>query len=225
MRIAIASAVAVLISSTAVAETPQPLQSEEDQLSYTLGYQLGQRLAAEGVEINADLYSAALREGLQGAESRLSPQENRQVMERFQQRGEERRKASSENNLAQGMAYLEENSKKPDVTVLDSGLQYKIITQGEGGKPSATDTVKVHYRGVLINGLEFDSSYSRNEPATFPVNRVIPGWTAILQMMPVGSHYQVTIPSELAYGERGAPPMIGPNAVLVFDIELLNIEK
>ncbi len=225
MRRVIASAIALLMSSAAVAETPQALQSEEDRLSYTLGYQLGQRLAAEGVVINADLYSAALREGLQGAESRLSPQENQQVMELFQQRGEERRQAASENNRAQGVAYLEENSTKPDITVLDNGLQYKVITQGEGDKPSATDTVKVHYRGVLINGLEFDSSYRRNEPATFPVNRVIPGWTAILQMMPVGSHYQVTIPSELAYGERGAPPMIGPSAVLVFDIELLEIEK
>ena len=172
-----------------------------------------------------DAYGKGLLDGLQGAESQLSSTEAQLVMERFQARAEERRLALGENNLAAGLAYLAENSKNPDVTVLDNGLQYKVIKQGDGAKPKAVDTVKVHYRGTLIDGREFDSSYRRNEPATFPVNRVIAGWTAILQMMPVGSHYQVTIPSELAYGQRGTPPMIKPNSVLVFDIELLSIEE
>ncbi len=225
MRVVIVSAVALLISHAAVAETPQTLKSEEAKLGYIFGQQLGQRLVSEGVEVDVDAYAKGLRDGLQGAESQLSPAEAQAVMERFQAGAEERRQALAESNRAAGLAYLAENSKDPDVTVLDNGLQYKVIKQGDGAKPKAVDTVKVHYRGTLIDGREFDSSYRRDEPATFPVNRVIAGWTAILQMMPVGSHYQVTIPSELAYGQRGTPPMIKPNSVLIFDIELLNIEE
>lgn len=225
MRVIILGAVVLLLGNAAVAETPQTLESEEAKLSYIFGHQLGQRLASDGIEVDLDAYGKGLRDGLQDVESQLSPTEAQVVMERFQARAEERRQALGENNRAAGLAYLAENSKKPDVTVLDNGLQYKVIKQGDGAKPKAVDTVKVHYSGTLIDGREFDSSYRRNEPATFPVNRVIAGWTAILQMMPVGSHYQVTIPSELAYGQRGTPPMIKPNSVLIFDIELLNIEE
>ncbi len=225
MRVVIVSVIALFMGNSAIAETPQILESEEAKLSYILGHQLGQRLVNEGIEVDVAAYGNGLRDGLQGAESQLSPAEAQAIMERFQAGAEERRKALGENNLAAGLAYLAENSNKPGITVLDNGLQYKVIQQGEGAKPKAVDTVKVHYRGTLIDGREFDSSYRRNEPATFPVNRVIAGWTAILQMMPVGSHYQVTIPSELAYGQRGTPPMIKPNSVLIFDIELLSIEE
>jgi len=224
MRAAIVGAAVLLISSTAMAEKAPELKSEEDKLSYIFGYQLGQRLMADGVNVNVDVYSQGVREGIDGSAFRLTPEEMQKVMDEFQRSSEERRNSLSELNRESGERFLADNKGKPGVTTLENGLQYKVIKAGDGSKPSATDTVKVHYRGTLTDGSEFDSSYGRNEPATFPVNRVIPGWTAILQMMPVGSHYQVTIPSDMGYGERGAPPMIGPHSVLIFDIELLSIE-
>ncbi len=224
MRSAMIGALALLMGSSVVAAEELELKSDQDKLSYVFGYQLGQRMAADGIEVNADIYNQAFREGLAGKTMMLSPEEVQLVMENFQKRGQERMREMGERNLQAGKDYLAANSGKEGVEVLESGLQYKIIKQGEGNKPKATDTVKVHYRGTLIDGREFDSSYSRGEPATFPVNRVIAGWTEILQQMPVGSHYQVVIPADKAYGERGAPPMIGPNSVLIFEIELLSIE-
>jgi FKBP-type peptidyl-prolyl cis-trans isomerase len=126
---------------------------------------------------------------------------------------------------ASGQAFLKENAKKPGVVVTASGLQYLVLTKGDGPKPAATDRVTVNYRGTLINGTEFDSSYKRGQPATFPLNRVIPGWTEGVQLMPVGSKYRFFIPPELAYGKRGAGGLIGPDATLVFEVELLGIEK
>lgn len=224
MRAAMVGAAALLISSTAMAEKAPELKNDDDKLSYIFGYQLGQRLASDGVNVNVDVYSKGVREGMDGAQFRLSQEEMQRVMDEFQKSSEERRNSLAELNRDAGKSFMAENRNKPGVTTLENGLQYKVIKKGDGSKPKATDTVKVHYRGTLIDGREFDSSYSRNEPATFPVNRVIPGWTAILQMMPVGSHYQVTIPSDMGYGERGAPPMIGPHSVLIFEIELLAIE-
>ena len=224
MRAAMVGAAALLISSTAMAEKAPELKNDDDKLSYIFGYQLGQRLASDGVNVNVDVYSKGVREGMDGAQFRLSQEEMQRVMDEFQKSSEERRNSLAELNRDAGKSFMAENRNKPGVTTLENGLQYKVIKEGDGSKPKATDTVKVHYRGTLIDGREFDSSYSRNEPATFPVNRVIPGWTAILQMMPVGSHYQVTIPSDMGYGERGAPPMIGPHSVLIFEIELLAIE-
>jgi FKBP-type peptidyl-prolyl cis-trans isomerase len=136
----------------------------------------------------------------------------------------EKEQAQGADNKAKGEAYLEANKKKDGWNVTPSGLQYKIITTGTGAKPAATDTVVTNYRGTTIDGTEFDSSYKRNQPAEFPVNEVIPGWTEALQMMPVGSKWQLAIPASLAYGEK-APPEIGPNSVLLFDIELLGIKK
>ncbi len=225
MRVMILGAAGLLMSSALVAAPMPELKSDEDKLSYIFGYQLGQRLVNDNVSINIDIYSQALRDGLSAAEFKLTQDEMKAVMAAFQSKSEERRTSLGSNNRVAGVDYLLENAKNEGVKVLDSGLQYQIIKLGEGEKPKATNTVKVHYKGTLIDGREFDNSYARNEPATFPVNRVIPGWTAILQMMPVGSHYKVFIPSDMAYGERGAPPMIGPHSVLVFDIELLAIEK
>ena len=128
-------------------------------------------------------------------------------------------------NKKQGEAFLAENKKKKDVVITESGLQYIILCNGEGKKPVATDTVKVHYKGTLIDGTEFDSSYKRGEPVTFPVNRVIPGWTEALQLMNVGSKYQLFIPSDIAYGERAAGQLIGPSTTLIFEVELLSIEE
>jgi FKBP-type peptidyl-prolyl cis-trans isomerase FkpA len=133
--------------------------------------------------------------------------------------------AASEASLAEGAKFLEGNAKKEGVKVTESGIQYLVITEGEGEKPAATDTVKVHYKGTFLNGEEFDSSYKRNEPAVFPLNRVIKGWTEGVQLMPVGAKYQFTIPSDLAYGPNGNPPNIPGNSVLQFEIELLEIQK
>jgi FKBP-type peptidyl-prolyl cis-trans isomerase FkpA len=133
--------------------------------------------------------------------------------------------AASEASLAEGAKFLEDNAKKEGVKVTESGIQYEVITEGEGEKPAATDTVKVHYKGTFLNGEEFDSSYKRNEPAVFPLNRVIKGWTEGVQLMPVGAKYQFTIPSDLAYGPNGNPPNIPGNSVLQFEIELLEIQK
>jgi len=224
MRTVIAGAVAILMAGSAIADTSFELKSEDEKLSYIFGYQLGQRLANDGVNVNIEVYTKALREGLDGEEFRMTPAEMQQVMSAFQANAAERVKALAEGNREAGKAYMAENRAKSGVVTLDSGLQYKVIEPGEGAKPKATDTVEVHYRGTLIDGREFDSSYSRNAPATFPVNRVIAGWTEILQMMPVGAKYEVTIPSGMAYGERGSQPMIGPNSVLNFEIELLDIK-
>lgn len=224
MRTVFVGAIALLIGGAAMAEEPLEMKNEDDKLSYIFGYQLGQRLANDGVVINHEVYSQALREGMDGKPFRMTPEEMGALMNEFQANASIRREALAEKNRESGKAFMAENREKPGVVTLDSGLQYKVINAGSGAKPKATDTVEVHYRGTLIDGREFDSSYSRNATAEFPVNRVIPGWTAILQMMPVGAKYEVTIPSGMAYGERGSPPMIGPNSVLNFEIELISIK-
>jgi len=133
--------------------------------------------------------------------------------------------ATSANSFDAGAAFLAANARKPGVVTLPDGLQYKIITEGKGEKPTANDTVTVHYSGTLIDGKEFDSSYKRGEPATFPVSGVIAGWTEALQLMPAGSTWELYIPAKLAYGEQGAPPVIGPNETLIFKVELLSVKK
>jgi FKBP-type peptidyl-prolyl cis-trans isomerase FklB len=134
-------------------------------------------------------------------------------------------KMAGEKNQKEGEAFLAENKKKEGVITLPSGLQYKVIKAGSGNKPKATDTVTVHYQGTLVNGTEFDSSYRRGQPVSFPVNGVIPGWTEALQLMEAGAKWQIVIPSNLAYGDRGAGPQIGPNATLIFEIELISIQE
>ena len=158
----------------------------------------------------------------------LSEEEMRTVMTAFQKemaaKQAEMMKSQGEKNKKEGEAFLAENKKKEGVKTLASGLQYKVIKEGTGKTPKATDKVSTHYQGTLIDGTEFDSSYKRGEPATFPVNGVIPGWTEALQLMKVGSKWQLFVPSKLAYGEKGAGPIIGPNAVLIFTVELLAIK-
>jgi FKBP-type peptidyl-prolyl cis-trans isomerase FklB len=160
-----------------------------------------------------------------GNAMRLTEAQAREVMERQQQQLMEKQQQQAKVNADEGKAFLAANKEKSGVTTLDNGLQYKVITSGSGKQPKETDTVTVHYRGTLIDGTEFDSSLGRGEPATFPVNRVIPGWTQILQLMKEGDKWQVFIPSELAYGERGASAQIGPNAVLIFEIELIKVNE
>jgi FKBP-type peptidyl-prolyl cis-trans isomerase FklB len=210
------------LNATAYAAEPT-LETDKEQVSYVVGYQVGSQLKQQGFEIDIQALGLAVQDAMSGAEPRLSQEQAAEVMGRQQQKQAEQQEQIGQKNVEQGKAFLAANKEKPGVTTLDNGLQYKVITAGSGKSPQETDSVTVHYRGTLIDGTEFDSSYSRGEPTTFPVNRVIPGWTQALQLMEEGAKWQVFIPSELAYGPRGAGAQIGPNATLVFDIELIKV--
>jgi FKBP-type peptidyl-prolyl cis-trans isomerase FklB len=209
--------------------TGEDLISQSDKASYGMGFDMGKRFHQIGLEINADVYFKGLRDGLTETSSPLMTEEEiRTTMIAFQQEFRQKQQAEREKqasvNKENGAAFLENNKKKDGVVTLDSGLQYKIIQGGNGPTPQLTDRVKCHYRGTTIDGKEFDSSFKRNSPATFGVNRVIKGWTEALQLMKVGSKWELYIPSELAYGERGSGSNIGPNETLIFEVELIEIE-
>jgi FKBP-type peptidyl-prolyl cis-trans isomerase len=202
--------------------------SQKDQIGYSLGVTIGKSMKQDGIEVNSDLFLQGLNDALAGAKLRLTDKEITAAMTALQnsvmEKQAEAAKKAAEENKKVGDAFLAENKTKPGVVTLPSGLQYKIIKAGTGPKPKATDKVECHYRGTLINGTEFDSSYKRGQPATFPVNGVIKGWTEALQLMPVGSKWELFIPADLAYGTRGAGPQIGPNTTLIFEVELLGIK-
>ena len=208
-------------------ENPE-LKTEKEKISYSIGYQVGGDFKRQGVELDTDLLVKGIRDAAGGAEPRVSPQEMRKTLVDLKKKVEaderKRRNEIAEKNRAEGEAFLAANGKKEGVVTLPSGLQYKVITTGTGPKPTLEQTVVCQYRGTLIDGKEFDSSYKRGQPATFPVNKVIKGWTEVLQLMPVGSKWQVFIPPDLAYGTRGAGADIGPNATLIFEIELVAIK-
>lgn len=209
---------------TAAVHAAEPtLATDKEKVSYLVGYQMGSQLQQQGFEIDIQALSLAIQDAMSGKNMRLSEDQAREVMQRQQQQLMEKQQKQAEMNAAESKAYLAANKEKEGVITLDNGLQYKVITEGSGKQPKETDTVTVHYRGTLVDGTEFDSSISRGQPATFPVNRVIPGWTQVLQLMQEGDKWQVTIPPELAYGERGAGPQIGPNSTLIFDIELIKV--
>jgi FKBP-type peptidyl-prolyl cis-trans isomerase len=213
-------------------DTAAPFATKKDKVSYALGMNIAQGLSAnlkrQSVEINNDLLLQALKDVLSGGTTKITEDEARNTLMQFQKemqaKQEEKMKEATDNNKKEGEAFLAANKAKPGVVTLPSGLQYKILTEGKGPKPAASDTVVCNYRGTLINGTEFDSSYKRGEPATFPVGGVIKGWTEALQLMPVGSKWQLFIPSEMAYGARGAGGEIGPNATLIFEVELISIQ-
>ncbi len=201
--------------------------SQTDKLSYSIGYNIGKSFKQQEIAINIEVFVKAIQDVLSDQKPILSEQEVNDVMlafkkERFAKMAA-KRKLEGEKNLKEGKAFLEENAKKEGVVTLTSGLQYKVITLGTGQKPRATDKVTTHYRGTLIDGTEFDSSYKRKKPATFPVKGVIAGWTEALQLMKEGAKWQLFIPSNLAYGERGSRGKIGSNATLIFEIELISI--
>lgn len=204
------------------------LDTLTQRLSYIVGENMANQLKNDGIDLDADALVLALTDVAAGNPSRLSEEDKRNTVEEIQKASQEKQQAANagkaEKNIAEGAAYLAENSEKDDVTTTDSGLQYKTITAGDGEKPKATDTVKVHYKGTLIDGTVFDSSYDRGEPATFPVTGVIAGWVEALQLMNVGDKFELTIPSDLAYGANGSGASIGPDATLVFEVELLGIE-
>lgn len=203
------------------------LETSEQRLSYGIAFGLGQRMAADGVPMDADAFSAGLTDALEGAEPRLSQEEIAAEMQAYQEKAAAEQQAAQavtgEANLAASAAFLAENATKEGVVVTESGLQYEILEAGEGAQPGPEDTVEVHYRGTLVDGTEFDSSYGRGETVTFGVGQVIAGWTEALQLMPVGSKWKLAIPPELGYGAGGAGQMIGPNAALVFEVELIAI--
>ena len=202
--------------------------SMEDKQSYSIGYQLGADFRVKKIQVNPEVLAIGMKTAMAGAEPALNVEQMRSVLADLQQQVEEERKAQwqklADDNRIAGEKFLAENRAREGVMTLAGGLQYKIIKDGDGPRPGATSKVTVNYRGTLIDGTEFDSSYQRGQAATFMVNRVIPGWTEILQLMPTGSKWQIFIPSALAYKERGNPPRIGPNQALVFEIELLGVE-
>jgi FKBP-type peptidyl-prolyl cis-trans isomerase FklB len=194
---------------------------ESDQVSYCLGLSMASHLISSGVHaLNVEAFGAAVRAAYSGAKPAISPEEANKVLHRFFSK---QQATTGEAARERGRVFLQENKAKEGIRELPSGLQYKVISPGTGAVPRANDTVKCHYEGRLVSGEVFDSSYQRKQPAEFPVNGVIQGWVEALQIMPTGSKWQLFIPSELAYGSRGAGQAIGPNETLIFDIELLEI--
>ena len=218
-----------LVAGAAAAQDAPALTSPKEKRSYALGVNIGTGLGKQGMDIDAALLAKGLQDALAGKKTLLTQEEVQAVLAEFQAEMQKKQAAAmqqaAETNKKAGDAFLAANKAKEGVVTLPSGLQYKVLKAGEGKKPAAEDTVVCHYRGTLIDGTEFDSSYSRNEPLTIPVNRIIRGWSEALQLMPVGSKWQLVIPANLAYGERGTPGPIGPNAVLIFEVELLSIKE
>jgi FKBP-type peptidyl-prolyl cis-trans isomerase FklB len=224
----ITSACFVFLFSACSSENKPVFKEQADKESYSLGYQFGKNLKFEEAEINFDSYIAGLRDGFGGKEPRIPLDEVRSAIANFQQRlasaQQKKQKELAEKNLAEGNAFLAENAKKEGVKTLPSGLQYRVLTEGSGRTPKKSDTVTVNYRGTLISGTEFESSYGRPVPPTFQVDGLIPGWSEALQMMKEGAKWVLFIPPNLAYGEKGSPPVIPPNSVLIFEIELISIQ-
>jgi FKBP-type peptidyl-prolyl cis-trans isomerase FklB len=210
------------------AQEAPPLATEKDRLSYAMGMDLGNQLKTRAVDIDPAVFTRGLADALSGGKTLLTVEEVKAVIGELQKSMAAKHaaevKVSGEKNKTEGEAFLAANKAKEGVVTLPSGLQYKVLTPGDGKKPTLADTVVCQYRGTLISGMEFDSSYKRGQPATFPVKGVIKGWTEALQLMPVGSKWQVFVPSDLAYGGRGAGATIGPNATLIFEIELVAIK-
>ena len=203
------------------------LKDRKDKESYSLGYQFGQSLKQQGLAVNLEVYTAGIRDALSGAKPQLSQEEVNKTVSEIQSRvmaaRQKELQESADKNLSEGKAFLEANRKKEGVKTSSSGLQYKVLAEGNGKTPKATDEVTVHYRGALIDGTEFDSSYRRGKPLTLKVNGVIRGWTEALQMMKAGSRWQLFIPPDLAYGER-AMGRIPPNSTLIFEVELISVK-
>ncbi len=229
MKIAriLAGSVLVASASTAALAEDEALETPEDRLSYTIGMDIGGSLAEQDMDLDLDLLIEALRASYNGEETRLTEEEalaeREAFMQRRQQQMESQREEDATANREAGEAFLAENAERDDVKVTDSGLQYRVIEEGDGDSPAAEDQVTVHYKGTLIDGTQFDSSYDRGEPATFALNQVIPGWTEGLQLMSEGGKYEFFIPSELAYGDQGRPGPIGPNSTLIFEVELIEV--
>ncbi|MBI3753937.1 MAG: FKBP-type peptidyl-prolyl cis-trans isomerase [Deltaproteobacteria bacterium] len=230
MKVLLTAVLSIMLAvSQAHAGNHTALKSEKDKVSYSIGLNIGNNFKSQSVDINPDILAKGIKDALSGSKPLMTEKEIQETMTAFQKemaaKQAERIKVAAEKNKKEGETFLAENKKKEGVKTTASGLQYKVVKSGSGPKPKATDTVTVNYRGTLIDGTEFDSSYKRGEPASFPLNGIIPGWTEALQLMPVGSKWQLFIPSNLAYGERGAGREIGPDKTLIFEVELLSINS
>jgi FKBP-type peptidyl-prolyl cis-trans isomerase len=228
MRSTVALAIVLLATGTAAAQERPALETQKDKLSYALGMDLGKQLREKKVDVDPAVFGRGLADALSGSKLLLTDEEGRKLVTALQEemrtRELTRMAQEAQKNKKEGEAFLAANKAKEGVVTLPSGLQYKILKAGTGRKPTADDTVTCHYKGTFIDGTEFDSSYSRGTPTSFPVKNVIKGWTEALQLMPVGSKWQLFVPSELAYGSRGAPGKIGPDATLVFEVELIEVK-
>ena len=218
----------LVIMGSAVGEEPVSLKSQKDKISYIIGLDIGNNLKRQSADVDLDILSKGMKDALSGNKPLMSEDEIREVTTAFRQemakKQAEEVKKLAEKNKREGEAFLEENKKKEGVKTLASGLQYKVVTEGGGRSPKESDTVTVNYKGTFVDGTEFDSSYKRGEPATFPVNGVIKGWTEALPLMKEGAKWQLFIPPSLAYGEAGAGNAIGPDATLIFEVELISIK-
>ena len=219
----------LLVAVHGMAQDSAILKTQRDKVSYSMGLDIGRMFKMQGVDVDLELVTRGLKDAYTGSQSLLTDEEMQEVLTNFKKefiaKQQELAKEQGEKNKREGEIFLEANKKKEGVQTLPSGLQYKVLKAGAGKKPTATDTVTVHYRGTLIDGKEFDSSYQRGKPVTFPVNGVIPGWTEALPLMEEGAKWELFIPSNLAYGERGAGREIGPYATLIFEVELISIEQ
>jgi FKBP-type peptidyl-prolyl cis-trans isomerase FklB len=213
-----------LLCSTAFAADPGQITTEEQKLSYAVGVLFGRNMSLE-IEVDNDAFLQGVRDVLEGQQLKLAPEEMREVVQRFQDQQVRSRGEQAARNLEAGKKFLADNAKKQGIATLPGGVQYKVLRAAEGAKPSLQDTVVVHYKGTLIDGKEFDSSYGRGEPATIPLKNVIKGWQDAVTAMPVGSKWEIYVPAQLGYGEQGAGRDIEPNSTLVFEIELLEIRK
>ncbi len=209
-------------------EAASTLDTQEKKVSYAMGLSLGDRFRTDSIKLDIPTFTDGLTAGSNDSDRLMTPEEIAETMQAFQQQQmakmQEEQAAAGAKNAEAGEAFLAENGKKDGVKTTESGLQYKVVTEGDGAKPKAEDLVSVHYKGTLLDGKEFDSSYKRGQPAEFGVNQVIPGWTEALQLMPVGSKWELVIPADLAYGPGGAGGDIGPNSTLQFEVELLEIK-
>jgi FKBP-type peptidyl-prolyl cis-trans isomerase len=205
----------------------QALDTDAAKISYIMGVNIGSQMKADQFQLDSGAFLRGVEDMMAGKPPQLSDEEANAVVKSYQEKRqaahEEERKKAATANQAEGQKYLAENAKREGVTVLPSGLQYRVVTKGNGKAPAASDTVEVHYRGTLIDGTEFDSSYARNKTETFGVSQVIPGWTEALQLMHEGDKWELAIPSDLAYGPGGSGGVIGPNQVLLFEVELIKV--
>jgi FKBP-type peptidyl-prolyl cis-trans isomerase FklB len=230
LKSSITTLVALLLLPTALfAQQKENLQTMKGKVSYSIGLDIGRNMKRQSIQVDVDLLMRGVKDGLSDAKPAISDSVMQVTMAAWQKemmaKSTDMQKKAGEKNKKEGDTFLAENKKKAGVVTLPSGLQYKILKDGTGPTPKATDTVVTQYRGTLINGKEFDSSYKRNQPAIFPCNQVIAGWTEALQKMRVGSKWQLFVPSNLGYGENGAGGDIGPNATLIFEVELVDIKK
>ena len=211
-------------AAPAASAPPEAFTTDKEKLSYSIGADIARSFKQQNIEVDAQTLFAGFRDMTAGGQMQMTPDQMTASMRQMQQSRMAKAQAAAAATEAEGTKFLADNKSKPGVVTLPDGLQYKVLTEGTGPMPKATNTVSVNYRGTLINGTEFDSSYKRNEPASFQVDGVIKGWTEILQMMKVGAKYQVFIPSNLAYGERSPSKNIPPNSTLIFEVELLSVK-